>query len=95
MRVKTRMDQLRSEGYFVGGQVLYGYRMADHGRRNRKDEPVFDLEIAPQEAAVVREIFQQAIEGDGPSAIARKLNAKGLCTRQGNAFQRQNVKRIL
>lgn len=94
-RVKTRMDQMRSEGLFVGGHILYGYRPVDHGRKNKRNNCVFDLEIDPAEAAVVKEIFRRTLEGVGSAVLARELNEKGIRTRKGKEFQRQTIKRIL
>lgn len=94
-RVKTRMDQLRSAGQFVGGPVLYGYRRSDHGRKNKRNQLVADLEIDPAEAAVVQEIFQSTLDGVGPTVLAQGLNKRGLRTRRGKEFQKQTVQRIL
>lgn len=57
MRIKTRLDQMRGEGLYTGGTPRYGYRAVEKGRRNKKDKPVKDLEICPEEAAVVKEIL--------------------------------------
>lgn len=52
----------------------YGYRAVNKGRVNKRDQPVKDLEIDPEEAAWVREVFEKvANEGcqrlrDGPDA---------------------------
>ena len=38
IRIKTRLDQLRSEGLYTGGPVRYGYRAVDKGRLNKKNK---------------------------------------------------------
>ena len=38
LRVKTRMEQMTSEGLFTGGSVPYGYRIAFKGRKNKKGQ---------------------------------------------------------
>ena len=45
------------EGQYRGGLVAYGYRLEYLGRTNKKNQPVRDLVIDEEEAAVVREIF--------------------------------------
>ncbi len=52
------------------------------------------FEIAPEEALVVKEIFELA-QFMGPTGIARVLNRKGLKTRDGNTWSRVAVRRIL
>ena len=59
IRIKTRKDQLRREGLYTGGPVRYGYRAVDKGRLNKKNKPVKDLEIDPDEAEIVKEIFER------------------------------------
>ena len=36
IRVKTRMQQLTAEGTYTGGNVAYGYKLVDNGRKNKK-----------------------------------------------------------
>ena len=52
------------------------------------------FKIAPEEALVVKEIFELA-QFMGPTRIARVLNRKGLKTRDGNSWSRVAVRRIL
>lgn len=74
----TRRSMMRaaSEGYFMGGRVPYGYQVvaAEDGRRKR-------LVPRPDEAAVVRMIFERSARGEGAVAIARTLNAQGFLLR--------------
>lgn len=56
----------------------------------------FNLTINPQEAAVVREIFDMYIKGgDGASRIASALNARGVKTKRGCGWSQNAVCRIL
>lgn len=96
IRTRDRIRQIVSSGHFAGGFVPYGYRAVDKGRVNKRDQPVKDLEIDPEEAAWVREVFEKvANEGASGYAMARMLNDRGLCTRQGARFQSVNIRRMI
>ncbi|MFR8229934.1 MAG: recombinase family protein [Anaeromassilibacillus sp.] len=96
IRTRDRIRQIVSSGHFAGGFVPYGYRAVDKGRVNKRDQPVKDLEIDPDEAAWVREVFEKvANEGASGYAMARMLNDRGLCTRQGARFQSVNIRRMI
>ena len=96
MRIKTRLDQMRAEGLYTGGPVRYGYRAVEKGRLNKKNKPVKDLEIDPEEAAIVKEIFERTVyEGAGPFVMANELNERGIRTHHGAKFNALKVNRIL
>ena len=96
MRTRDRIRQIVSSGHYAGGFVPYGYRAVNKGRVNKRDQPVKDLEIDPEEAAWVREVFEKvANEGASGYAMARMLNARGLRTRQGAKFQSVNIRRLI
>lgn len=95
-RVATRIQQLNSSGLFAGGVVPYGYRAVNKGRVNKKGQPVKDLEIDPDEALVVQEIFRKtAEEAYSAYALASMLNSRGLRTHNGARFTGNHVLRIL
>lgn len=58
-----------SNGFITVGPQIYGYRM-----RNEDNT----LVIVPEEAAVVKQIYQWYLDGDGMQTIANKLNALGI-----------------
>ena len=58
LRVKTRMEQMTSEGVFTGGSVPYGYQLVYRGRKNKKGQDVRDLEIHPEQSEVVKMVFK-------------------------------------
>lgn len=96
MRTRDRIRQIVSSGHYAGGFVPYGYRAVNKGRVNKRDQPVKDLEIDPEEAAWVREVFEKvANEGASGYAMARMLNERGLRTRQGAKFQSVNIRRLI
>ena len=60
-RTKTRLSQIVQEGRFRGGIVPYGYRLEKQGRFNKKNHEVNEILIDPDEAAVVRIIFEKYV----------------------------------
>ena len=95
-RVATRIQQLNSSGHYSGGAVAYGYRAVHKGRVNKKGQPVKDLEVAPEEAAIVQELFElAAFEGKSAYAMAEMLNNRGLRTHSGAKFTPVHILRIL
>ena len=53
------------------------------------------LEPVPEEAAIVREIFSRFVAGEGCYVIAKWLNAQGITTHRGNAFENRTVEYII
>ena len=96
MRIKTRMQQLKSEGCYTGGHVPLGYQLVNTGRLNKKGKPVHDLAIDPVEADIVRDMFSKTMaEGYGSFRLASYLNEKGCTTHNGTKFRCNTVIRIL
>lgn len=62
----------------------YGYR-AEEGR----------LVIDPEEAVIVQRIFNSFIAGKGLFPVAKELNAMGIKTHRGNAFENRTIEYIL
>ncbi len=96
IRVKTRLQQMASEGIFTGGRVPFGYKLVDKGRLNKKGQNVRDLEICPEEANIVSTLYDMVIEGGyGCHQLAAFMNKQGCKTRAGGEFKGSNVLRIL
>lgn len=77
-----RQRALRGE---VLGRAPYGYRVVDR-----------HLRVQPEEAAVVREIFDRCLaRGEGVRVIARALNEAGHRTRLGGAWSMVSVRGVL
>lgn len=91
--VKMGMRQRARTGQWNGGKVL-GYRSSQAvlGQRHRRDST---LEIVPEEAAIVRKIFELYASGKGLKAIANQLNREGCSTKRGNAFSTDSIKQII
>ncbi len=83
-RVAMKMAASRLKGKWVGGSVPFGYRV-----ENKK------LIVEPDEAVVVRRIFQRFVEIQSPKLIAAELNNDGIRTRQGKEWDTAYLYRIL
>ena len=96
IRVRTKHLQMVQEGHYRGGLVPYGYRLTYQGRTNKKNQPVQDLEIDKDEAAIVREIFHLLCdEGYGTNRVAQYLNDRGIKTKRGTTLWRGSSVRAL
>lgn len=74
LRVKTRIEQLTQEGHYTGGRTPFGYRAEKTGRMNKKNQDVRDLVIDPEDAEIVKLIFQKYVyEGYGALRLCRYL----------------------
>lgn len=62
------------------------------GYRRKKDGT---LEIIPEEAEIVRKIFQWYLSGMGRQTIANRLNAEHIPTKNGLPWTQESLKRIL
>ena len=51
--------------------------------------------IVPDEADVVRRIYEEYLEGAGPNLIGKRLTADGVPTRNGGIWQPQTIAKIL
>lgn len=72
-------------GWISIGNGMYGYRMLEDNT----------LEIVPEEAAVVRRIFEMYINGAGSSMIAATLDREGIPSRIGKGWRPQTILEML
>lgn len=94
---RTRMAERRSEaaakirsnGYWGGGQALpYGYRPV-------KMDGHYELEIDPDQAAVIRELAAAIIGGTSMRAACIALNKRGITTSKGAQWDGATVANML
>jgi site-specific DNA recombinase len=84
IRVRTAMaSQAQIEGRFLGGRPPYGYRLVDAGphpnpAKAADGKRLHKLELDPDTADVVRDIFARFIGGQGIYAIAEALTRAGI-----------------
>ncbi|MBR4457347.1 MAG: recombinase family protein [Clostridia bacterium] len=96
IRVKTKHTQMVQDGQYRGGLVPYGYKLEHLGRTNKKNQPVKDLVIDEDEAAIVRQIFDLLTNrGYGTNRVAQYLNEKGIRTKRGTSLWRGTSVRAL
>ena len=84
LRVKTRIEQLTQEGHYTGGRALFGYRAERTGRMNKKNQDVRDLVIVPEDAEIVKLIFQKYVhEGYGALRLCNYFREQGIRRKDG------------
>lgn len=90
--VKAAMREMARQGYFTGGTVPYGYTLEiiKNGEKIRK-KYVED----PEEAQIVRDIFEFYGDGHSLRHVQEYLKEKGIKTRRGKDFGITTLARML
>lgn len=83
-RIRDKVAASRKKGIWMGGPVPFGYRV-----ENRK------LIIRDDEAAVVRMVFEGFLEIGSATIVAQRLNAEGIISRKGKAFDKGILYKML
>lgn len=78
-------------GNYLGNVPPYGFKKT-HYKEGKTD--CFSLEPIPEEAAIVRQIFQWYADGLGSHTIAKKLNAMGVPAAKGGRWSPESLKRL-
>ena len=76
------------EGYYTGSVLPYGFNKEKRGKG-------FVLIPEPEEARIVRLIFDKFISGSGVTEIARYLNEQGIKPRASKQFEPTRIREIL
>lgn len=79
-----------SEGKYLGSIAPYGYR-----RVKLPDEKGYSLEPEPEEADVVKQVFDMYLHGDGTKVIANYLNDRRVPTRHGELWTYSSIFNML
>lgn len=96
IRIRTRIQQLKLDGFYTGGPLPYGYRIVPGGVKNRKGQEIKKFEIDLEQYVVYRKIVERTINnGTGSCVMARLLNEQGYKTANGKRFTSKAVIRIL
>lgn len=96
IRIRTRIQQLKLDGFYTGGPFPYGYRAVPSGTKNRKGQEIKKFEIDLEQYVVYRKIVERTINnGTGSCVMARLLNEQGYKTANGKKFTSKAVIRIL
>jgi site-specific DNA recombinase len=75
-RTKDKMGAARRRGQWLGGRTPYGYN---------KDEKTGKLTVLPEEADIVKQIFELYLTGNSTRDVANIINATGRKTREYTA----------
>lgn len=75
-RTKDKMAAARKRGQWLGGRPPFGYTVEKDSKK---------LTVSPQEADLIREIFQLYLEGNSLLQVANIINDKGCRTKQATA----------
>ncbi len=86
------MPESASRGFWVASYAPYGYArvMVQDGPKKRPR-----LEPDPPAAAVVKRIFQMALQGKSSLDITKTLNSEGIASPKGNHWLKTSVHRVL
>lgn len=91
--VKMGMKQRARQGKWNGGIVL-GYESAKVPANNKRGYDT-KLKIVPEEAVIIRKIFNLYASGKGFKAIANQLNKEGYRTKKDNLFGSAAIRKII
>ena len=78
-------------GNYIGNTAPYGYRKIQIREGKKK---CFTLEPIPEEARVVKLIFEMYRDGHGSHKIARTLNEMGIKSKKGGKWSPESLKRM-
>jgi DNA invertase Pin-like site-specific DNA recombinase len=78
-------------GNYLGNRPPYGYKKI-HYKEGKKD--CYTLEPIPEEAAIVKLIFEMYRDGYGSHKIARRLNEMGVKTQKGGKWSAESLKKM-
>jgi DNA invertase Pin-like site-specific DNA recombinase len=82
-RIKSQKAQATSQGKRPGGRRAYGWTS---GR----------ADVVPEEIAIIREVANRVLAGEGISTITNDLTARGVRTATGNSeWHRRSVRQML
>lgn len=84
-KIKRGMRENVIKGKTTGGNIALGYCVGEDKC----------LEINPEQAAIVRKIFEMYSQGATYANIINELNSLGYKTSRGNAFNKNSISRIL
>lgn len=78
-------------GNYIGTWAPYGYKKVQIMEGKKK---CYTLEPIPEEAAIVRKIFEMYRDGYGSHRIARHLNELGVKTKKGKKWSPESLKKM-
>lgn len=96
-RIRDNMHELAKTGRWLGGTTPTGYssEAIKSVSIDGKTKKICKLKLIPEEAALVKTIFDLYIETDSQTKTESELIARGIKTKNGNYFNRYSIKGIL
>ena len=89
-RLLRGRDSSASEGKYISSIAPYGYQ-----KKKLESEKGFTLEPDPEEADVVKKIFQMFLQHNGTKTIANYLNDQKIPTRHGDLWTYSTISNIV
>jgi DNA invertase Pin-like site-specific DNA recombinase len=87
-RLRSKMNQLRETGRFVGGgKRPFGYEKRAKGSQLQ--------DVVPAEAVVIRELTRRRLGGESMLSLIRDLNARGIKSATGGPWGLASISRLL
>lgn len=91
--IRRRMNAGRiatiKDGNYIAPTPPYGYK------KIHPEPKVYTLEIIPEQAEVVKLIFNRRLQGRGSRAIADELNRMGVTPMKAQTWEKVSIKKIL
>ncbi|MGN1001583.1 MAG: recombinase family protein [Oscillospiraceae bacterium] len=96
-RIRDNMHELAKTGRWLGGITPTGYasEAVKSVTIDGKTRKACKLKLIPEEAALVKTIYDLYVETDSQSATEAELMKRGIQTKNGKAFTRFSIKAIL
>ena len=96
LRVADSIKEMVKQGRWPGGTISLGYKFVSRGTLNYKGRPIFDIEINPEEAEIVKTVFRlYTKEHYGTRYVAKYLNEREYKRINGSMFNSSYIVNIL
>ena len=96
IRTSEGLALLVKDGHYKGGSPPYGYTLVKSGRLDKKKNEKKNLAVLPEEAAIIRKIFDLYVTyGYGVHKIANTLTAERIKTRAGKNFHHASINNMI
>lgn len=92
--VRSGMYFAAQQGYYLGGFAPFGYELYETGEFTRGKERK-KYRPNPEEAAIVREMFELYADGFSLNFVQTSMKMKGVKGRRGDVMGQQTIARIL
>jgi site-specific DNA recombinase len=87
-RILSKHEELAANGFWNGGPRQFGFRAV-------KVDGGTSLEVAPAEAAAIREAAERLLNGESMKSVVRAWNAAGITTTGGRPWTMKTVRQVL